>query len=143
MLFLVASDGASLDSRVAKRFGHARHHLLVESKSWIIEVLEGEPEALPKHGLERAAARGIDGVITGNLGPHAWEDFLSLGLTGYLARRRTVQDAIEEVMAGEIAPMEGPTMKRSIHSHRHSHGAHSEEHSRGHNRHGRGHGGQH
>lgn len=126
MLFLVTAQGDTLDDRIAKRFGHAPRHMLVDSDTWTVELQDGEVEELPRHGLERFKDRGLDGVIVGNLGPHAWDDVVELGWTAFLARRMTVREAVEKVVAGEIAPMEGPTMKRSIHHHAGAHHPHDD-----------------
>ncbi len=135
MVFLVASDGETLDCRVSKRLGHARNHLIVESEPWTVELLAGDPEQLPRHGLDRLANRQLDGVITGNVGPQAWSDFVALDLVGYVARSLTVREAVEKVIAGEIPVMDGPTMKRSIRdhaSHDHGHAGHGAGHAHGH-----------
>ncbi len=132
MKYLVAADGENLDAKVARRFGHATAHLVVDTDDWSVEVFGDDPEELPQHGLSRFLDLHLAGVVSGNIGPHAWQDITDLGLTLYIARRATVKEALEKIASGEIAPAEGPTLKRSIHDGR----AHHPEHEHHHDHHG-------
>ena len=122
MRYLVAAEGTTLDARVARRFGHAAAHLLVDADDGSVAVTTGDVEAMPRHGLARFAEAGVVGLITGNIGPHAWEDVQALGWPVYIVRGKTVAEAVRAVAAGEVPPADGPSVKKSMDGHRHHHG---------------------
>ncbi len=119
MRYLVAADGETLDAPVARRFGHAAAHLLVDADDGRITVTTGDVEAMPAHGLGRFAGMDLDGLITGNIGPHAWEDVQALGWPVYIVRGKTVGEAVRAVAAGEIPPADGPSVRKSLGAHDH------------------------
>ncbi len=119
MKYLIALAGDDLDSKVARRFGHAACHLLVDTETETAVVYRGEVEDLSQHGMERFSDVDLAGVITGNIGPHAWADAQDLGLKVFIARGLTGRQALAAVGAGEIAVATEPTMKKSAGDHHH------------------------
>lgn len=119
MKYLLTLDGDSLDSKVARRFGFAGAHLVFDTESGKAAVHEGGVEDLTRHGLDRFAGLDLAGVITGNIGTHAWRDTQALGLAVFIARGMTGQEALDAVMAGEIVPATEPTVKKSLGHHDH------------------------
>ncbi len=119
MLYLVAADGKTLDSKISKRFGQAAYHLLINPENLVIEAMAGDVEQMEGHGLNRVfeLRDSLRGVIAGNVGPHAFQDIHESGWPVYIVRGETVQDAVRKVYAGEIPPSAKPTMKRSVHEH--------------------------
>ncbi len=122
MRFLVAAEGSTLSDPVSKRFGHAAFHLVVDGENpEILEALKHDHN-LPGHGIGRFSGWNLDGVIAGNMGPEAFQDLALHRLKVYIVRGTTVQQAILQVVSGEIPAANGPTMKRSIHEHGPGHG---------------------
>jgi predicted Fe-Mo cluster-binding NifX family protein len=136
MRLLVAAEGSTLSDAVSKRFGHASFHLVVDSDQHsILEALEHNHD-LPGHGIERFLKWNLEGVIAGNVGPAAFQDMKARRLSVYIVRGTTVQQAVLQVVNGEIAAADGPTMKHSIHTH--GPGSGSKHHHRSGHSHGQG-----
>src|SRR3990172_4801349 len=93
MYYLVAADGPSLEAEIAKRFGHAVCHLLINAETHEISSFTGDVCDRPHHGLGRYKSNEIAGVITGNIGPHAYEEVVAKGWKVYIARNCTVASA--------------------------------------------------
>jgi len=115
MKVLVAADGADLSANVSKRFGHAAQFLLVDSESWTCTPVDGVGAQSPDHGVGRLVALGVDRVITGNIGPHAYDELHARNMKVYICRHTTVQDAVRSVTKATCQPTDGPTVKRSLH----------------------------
>lgn len=135
MKVLVAADGNDLGAQVSKRFGHAAFFLLVDSETWTHTLLEGVGEDGPAHGADRMQALGVDKIVTGNIGPNAFKDLRQRGVQVYLCKHTTAREAVESVLAGTREPAEGPSLKHSVHQHRHEPG----HHEHGHHEHEHGH----
>ncbi len=114
--YLVAASGDNPDAKISGRFGHAKYFLLVDPKTLDYESVPGVSPELEKPDMARFAQKGAEKVLVGNIGPSAFEELSSLGLQPYLCRGMTVREAVSRVEAGEIVPMEGPTLKQSLHS---------------------------
>ena len=117
MKVLIATQNASLDSTVAKRFGHAPYYLLIDSESIEVEVFDN-PEHDDTHSIiPELAKRGVKLFITGNIGPHAYDLIRSLNLRVALARKMTARKALRKLQEGELQILDAPTMKHSAHEH--------------------------
>lgn len=128
MILLVAAEGPTLDAPISKRFGHAANHIVVDSDGpTILEAIEHEHD-LPGHGVERFSKWKLDGVISGNVGPGAFEDLDSRNLAVYIVRGATVQEGVAMVVGGDVSATDSPTMKHSIHQHGQDGGHHSGKH---------------
>ncbi len=115
MYYLVSADGDQLESKISKRFGHSRCHLLVKPDTMEIQSVSGDVHDEPRHGTLRFKEEDISCVITGNVGPHAFEDIKARGWDLFIIRSVTVEQAVNIVKEGAIKPVDEPTMKRSIH----------------------------
>lgn len=114
MKYLVAAKAANLDAEIHKRFGHADVFLVVDSETLEFNATQGVGHDEPHHGIGRFDGKGIKRVIVGNIGPEAFKDVQAVGWEVYLCRAMTVREAIEKVHSGQVSPLEGPTLKRSI-----------------------------
>lgn len=120
MKILLATEGDNLESKIAKRFGHAPYYLIYET-----ETEEVKPRGNKGHSDDHAELRdlvrqGIEHFIIGNIGPYAFEVLDSEGAKVYLARGEVASDALKKFFNNEIEPLDNPTLKRSIEEHRHN-----------------------
>jgi len=140
MYFLAAVDGPTVDDKISKRFGFAAFHLVIDSESFeIVKQFESNHD-MPSHGLDRFIGTKIDGVISGNVGPSAFQDINGRNLPVYIIRSATAKEAIQKILDGEVEPATAPSMKHSVNhpSHDHNYG-HGGGHSKGQG-YGQGHG---
>jgi predicted Fe-Mo cluster-binding NifX family protein len=131
MLYLVAAEDSSPDAAVSKRFGQAPHHLLVDSETRVVAPLPGRTGGTGR--LLAAAARlKVDGIISGNIGPRAFQRAQGAGIPVYVLRGQAVLEAVEQVAGGKVEPVLEATLKQSPreggggegggrHAHRHEH----------------------
>ena len=79
MNILIAADGTTLDSSVAKRFGHAPYYLYVDADTRQVQVIENTDHDDETHAIiPQMIQQGVDVFITGNIGPHAFQLIKSL-----------------------------------------------------------------
>lgn len=72
-----------------------------------------------KHeNLKLFVDKGIEAVIVGNIGPHAFDFLKSFNRKIYLARNTTIEVAIQKFINNELKELSEPTVKKSIgHNH--------------------------
>jgi predicted Fe-Mo cluster-binding NifX family protein len=119
MKILVAVQGTTLDSPVAKRFGHAPYYLTVDLSSMQTQVIDNaQHDHDETHAIiPQMAEKGVKLFITGNIGPHAFELASSLNVQVAVARNMSARAALEKLRRGELQILTEPTLKRSIHDH--------------------------
>jgi predicted Fe-Mo cluster-binding NifX family protein len=129
MIICLGTDGDTLDSTIAKRFGHAAFYLLYNIEDNLPnavrnEVLEHETHEDEDHAhgiLSQFLQQGIKNYIVGNIGPFAFERLQSGGARIYLARNMQAAEAIEHFRKEELQELNQPTAAKSICHHAHKH----------------------
>ena len=123
MLILIGSDGNKLESPIAKRFGHANYFVLYNTDSKSFDAFENVDEGHNHENLQQFLEKGVEAFIVGNIGPHAFELVNTPKSKVYLARKMSVQEAIDKFLKGELELLTAPTAKKSI-----GHGKDDEHH---------------
>lgn len=118
----IGSDGNSLESPIAKRFGHAKYYLIYDSENKSIEAVKNENhhpsgENHNHNNLYSLTDKGVAVFIVGNIGPHAFAALKERNAEIYLARKMTVAEAIDKFKTGELQKLNEPTAKKSIGHH--------------------------
>lgn len=114
MKVVVSAQGQDLDSDISPVFGRCPTLVFVDTETW-------EAEALPNPAMSESGGAGIQAaqfvvnqgakaVITGNLGPNAFEVLQAAGVPGYLVSAGTVRQAVRAFQAGELALMQGASV---------------------------------
>jgi predicted Fe-Mo cluster-binding NifX family protein len=127
MLVLIGSDGDSLESQIAKRFGHANYFILFNTDTKTFEAIENTAAEHNHENLQDFLDRGVESFIVGNIGPHAFEITNTLKSKVYLARKLNVSESINKFLKGELEHLTEPTAKKSI--------GHNQDHDGGKHRH--------
>lgn len=118
MKVLIAVQGTTLDSMVAKRFGHAPYYLIIDLDSMQIQLIDNPEVHDETHAMiPQMAENGVKRFITGNIGPHAFELTKSLNVQVALARQMSAREALEKLQRSELEILTAPTLKRSVHDH--------------------------
>ena len=139
MMYLIATNGSDLDSKTAKRFGHANTFLLVNGDTMEFKVVDRQWDDVPQHMVDALLSMNVEVVISGNIGPDAFERLNANNIKVYICRSMTGREAIEKVIAGDCLPAEKSTLKRSIHENRRNNGGPNHYNARqGKKNHGRG-----
>ena len=111
MKVCITTTGKDLDAPVDPTFGRAHGFLFVDSETLAAEVVENEPGA---HGAGVQAAqimssRGVQAVLTGNVGPNAYQGLTAAGIEIYIGATGAARDALAAYKAGELQRAGGPT----------------------------------
>jgi len=107
----ISATGGSLNAHVDDRFGRCPWFLVVDSDSLEFNAFQNG-HAQEGMGAGMAAAKDlidahVDAVISGQVGPKAYEILKALDVDIYLASGGiTVTDALEKLGRGELRTME-------------------------------------
>ena len=114
MKVAVSAEGRELSSRVDPRFGRAPCFVIMDTETGQVEVHDNQAAAGAAQGAGPQAAqaiadRGVRAVITGNVGPNAFQALQAADVAVYLVYAGTVQEAIERLKAGKLQPADRPS----------------------------------
>lgn len=114
MLLAIGADENKLESKVAKRFGHAAYYIIYNIDDQSFKAMKNNDEDHTHAELSRLLDQGVEVFIVGNIGPHAFDLLIDGGAEVYLARRMTVQEAIDKYNSGELDELTKSTIKQSF-----------------------------
>lgn len=111
MKIVVSATGDTLDALTSPVFGRCPTYVFVDSETMQLEAV-ANPAMNQGGGAGIQAAqfvveRGAQAILTGNLGPNAFEVLEAAGIRGYLVPQGTVRQAVEAFKAGRVQPMVG------------------------------------
>ncbi len=110
----VSSTGENLDANVDQRFGRCKYFLIVDTESMEFEVLSNE-NAMASGGAGIQAAQtiaktGAEVVVTGNVGPNAFQTLSAAGMKIFTGASGTIKESIEKYKKGELKETEAPNV---------------------------------
>jgi len=110
----VSSTGENLDANVDQRFGRCKYFLIVDTESMEFEVLSNE-NAMASGGAGIQAAQtiaktGAEVVVTGNVGPNAFQTLSAAGMKIFTGASGTIKESIEKYKKGELKKTEAPSV---------------------------------
>jgi len=117
MKILLSTDGKTLESKIAKRFGHANYYLIYDHKSKEIEARVNHGHDDNHSSLIDLANEGVENFIVGNIGPNAFRVLNDKNTKVFLARKFGAKEALEKFFNDELEELTNPTLKRSIEGH--------------------------
>ena len=114
MRIAVTAQGTDLDSAIDPRFGRCRSFVIADSDSDEFEAFSNDGVmASGGAGTQSAqflANKGVDAVITGNVGPNAARALEAAGIEVYSTAAGTVRDALQAFKAGKLSAVSGATV---------------------------------
>ena len=110
----VSSTGENLDANVDQRFGRCKYFLIVDTESMEFEVLSNE-NAMASGGAgiqatQTIAKTGAEVVVTGNVGPNAFQTLSAAGMKIFTGASGTIKESIEKYKKGELKETEAPNV---------------------------------
>jgi predicted Fe-Mo cluster-binding NifX family protein len=107
MIIAVTSQGKDLDSEVDPRFGRARYIIVLDTDSDLVTVHDNVQNLNTAQGAGIQAARNVKElnvkqIITGNIGPKAFDVLHATGIEIYLGASGSVQQAVDQWKAGQL-----------------------------------------
>jgi len=114
MKVCVTSEGNSLDSKVDPRFGRCQYFIVVDTDTLQFEPIQNPNiEAMGGAGIQSAqlvASKQIKAVLTGNVGPNAFQTLQAAGIDIFTGASGTVREAIEKYKKGEFKLTQKPSV---------------------------------
>lgn len=102
----ISSRGKTLDSLLDERFGRCEYFLIYDTKDKQSSVLENKGQlAQGGAGIKTAQQlidEKVDVIITGHLGPNAYELIDKSGIKAYECKTTTINLAIEKLENDEL-----------------------------------------
>ncbi len=113
MKIAVTANGAGLDAAASPVFGRCPYFVFVETETMEAESV-ANPAAAAGGGAGIQAAQfisnhGAKAVISGNVGPNAFNVLRTAGVEVYAFAGGTVRQAVEAFKAGTLQPITGAT----------------------------------
>lgn len=114
MKICVTSQGNNLDSQVDPRFGRCQYFIIVETDTLKFEAAQNPNiEAMGGAGIRSGqfvAEKQVKAVITGNVGPNAFQTLQAAGIDVITGVSGSVKEVIEKYNKGELKPTQGPSV---------------------------------
>ena len=115
MKICVTASGNTLDASIDPRFGRAIYLAIVDSESMAFETIPNAAAgAMGGAGIQAAQTltkKGVDVLITGNVGPNAFQELSAAGIKVVIVASGTVREAVEKYKRGELSEIGAPTVK--------------------------------
>jgi predicted Fe-Mo cluster-binding NifX family protein len=102
----ITSEGDNLESSVDPRFGRCAYFIIIDSETEKIEAISN-PAADAMGGAGPQAAqtisdKGAVAVITGNVGPNAFQTLKAANIRIYQGASGTVKETLAKYKSGEL-----------------------------------------
>jgi len=106
MKICVSSTGKDLNAGVDQRFGRCQYFLIVDTETMQVKTVSNESN-LSSGGAGIQAAQivtkeDVGSVITGNIGPNAFQILQAAGIKVFTGAEGTIKDAIESYKNGKL-----------------------------------------
>jgi predicted Fe-Mo cluster-binding NifX family protein len=115
MTVAVSADGRDLDARISPHFGRAPFFVLADVDTLVFEVIANPAiDTLRGAGIQAAQAiadHQAEAVLTGVIGPNAFETLQAGGIPVFSVSDATVRSAIQAYRAAHLTPITGPTAR--------------------------------
>lgn len=114
MKICVTSMGDTLDSNVDPRFGRCKYFLIVDTDTMSFKSISNE-SAMASGGAGIQAAQtvakaGVEVVITGNMGPNAFQTLSAAGIMVFTGINGKIKEAVEKYKKGEMKEITAPSV---------------------------------
>ena len=114
MKIVVTSNGADLDGPASPIFGRCPAFVFVDTETMSFETVENPAVAAGGGAGVQAAqfvvGRGAQAVVTGNVGPNAFDVFGAADVPIYLFGGGTVRQAVEAYKVGQLPVSAGASV---------------------------------
>jgi predicted Fe-Mo cluster-binding NifX family protein len=117
MKICITAKGTSLESEVDPRFGRCAYFIIIDSTTMDFEVIENSnAQTSGGAGIQAGqlvSEKNVEALLTGNVGPNAYETLNAAQIKVYTGIRGTVREAVEKFKNNELKE----TDKASVDSH--------------------------
>ena len=114
MKICITATAASLDEQIDPRFGRCSYLLIVDSGTMRFEAIPNMAAGVTGGaGIQAAqtiANKGVKLLITGNVGPKAFQALSTAGIDVVTGAFGSVREAVEKFKSGELEKTGAPTV---------------------------------
>ena len=114
MKICVSATANSLDAQVDPRFGRCSYFVIVDSETLQFEAIPNVASgAMSGAGIQAAqtmASKSVKVLITGNVGPNAFQALAAAGIKVVVGAFGTVRQVVEKYKRGELRETGSPTV---------------------------------
>ena len=115
MKVCVTAVSGSLEAQIDPRFGRCSYFVIVDSESMKVEAVPNTASgSMGGAGIQAAqviASKGVKVLITGNVGPNAFQALSAAGIRVVTGAFGNVREAIEKFESGELEETSSPTVR--------------------------------
>ena len=116
MKVALTTEGANLGCQMDARFARAEHILVVDTKTGQFETHDNFDIAQAASGAGIQAGKkvvdlGVQALVTGNMGPKAFQVLQAGGVEVFLVQGGTAQDALRSLEAGTLEQITQPNVQ--------------------------------
>jgi predicted Fe-Mo cluster-binding NifX family protein len=110
MKIAITATGADLQAQVDPRFGRAHYFIIVDPETMQSEAIENTSMSAA-HGAgiqagQLMSSKGVTVVITGNVGPNAYQTLVAAGIQIFQTSGGKVVEAIEAYKNKKLQPIQ-------------------------------------
>lgn len=109
MKIAITATGADLQAQVDPRFGRAQYFIIVDSETMEFEAIENSSlSAAHGAGIQAGqlmSSKDVSAVITGSVGPNAFQTLTAAGIQIFQSPGGTVQQAVDAYKDGQLQPV--------------------------------------
>ncbi len=110
----ITSEGDNLDSKVDPRFGRCQYFIFVDISTMKFEAINNpNMDSMGGAGIQSGqliAEKQIKAVLTGNVGPNAFQTLQAAGVSVITGISGTIKEAVDKYKTGELKPTGGPSV---------------------------------
>ena len=110
----VTSEGDNLDSKVDPRFGRCQYFIIVDTDTIKFEAMNNPNiDSMGGAGIQSGqliAEKQVKAVLTGNVGPNAFQTLQAVGVDVITGISGTVKEAVDKYKTDELKPTQGPSV---------------------------------
>jgi predicted Fe-Mo cluster-binding NifX family protein len=114
MKICITSEGTTLDSKIDPRFGRCRYFMMIDTDTMAFNAIENASiQASGGAGIQAGqlmASNQLKAVLTGNVGPNAFQTLQAAGIEIFTGASGTVREALEKFKEGGFKKTQGPTV---------------------------------
>ncbi|MFW6121852.1 MAG: NifB/NifX family molybdenum-iron cluster-binding protein [Petrotogales bacterium] len=115
MKICVTSMGDNLDSDVDPRFGRCKYFLIIDTNSMNVNSISNDSMMVSGGaGIQAAqmvAKTSAGTVITGNIGPNAFQTLTAAGIKVITGVNGSIKDVVDKFNRGELTEIDAPNVR--------------------------------
>jgi predicted Fe-Mo cluster-binding NifX family protein len=112
MIICITAAGTTLDSNIDPRFGRSPYFIFFDADTGNAEAIENPNSQFSGGaGIQSAqvmAQKGVKALLTGHIGPNAFDVLIPAGIDVYIGIKGTVKEAIESFKSGQLPKADSP-----------------------------------